>query len=702
MHTLHRFLWVVFFGTLGCSSVSRESIVIYRDDFGVPNIFARTDAGVAFGMGYAQAEDRLEELLKQFRRATGTMAEVFGPEHFRDDYRQRVWRHAEVSRERYGELSPRVRSILEAYVEGVKRFQRCHPERSPSWAGEVEPWMLVALGRYVIWGWPEGTAAEDLERGGIQPDPVEPHASNEWVVSGSRTASGAPMALIDPHLSWYGAFRFYEARLYGDRLQVAGVSILGSPIPTLGHNRRLSVAMTTGGPDTSDAYEIELDPAHPGQYRFDGAWREIRVVKDVIRVKQPAGVQDVAIEIQYTHHGPIVAHRDGKAYAMRIPYMDQVGLLEQTYDMMTAGNVAEMKSALRQLQLMEQNVMVATVDGDIFYLRNGRVPIRPAGFDWSRPVPGNTSKTEWLGIHSIEDLVQTLNPPSGYMQNCNVSPAWMMVDSPLTLENFAERPYLYNAENPFLHPRAAEVRAELHAEPRLTLERAMEIAQSTTVFGAERWQSMLDEARHEPGSTAKLALPASRVADLIAAWNRRADIDSTGATAYYFWKRELFAIAGEPAREADKRGLHPPTIPATAILGALEAAATKLRNDWGKVEVPFGDVFRIQRQGSSRSFPLGGGSLEGMATPRAVSFRSSADKKTQVGVGGQTATQIVVLSDPPESYSLLPLGESDDAASPHFDDQAEKLMSPRKLKPTYFLRKDELLRHVTSTLQLER
>ena len=74
-----------------------EEVTIYRDEFGIPNIFASTEEGAVYGMGYAQAEDRLEEILKQYRRAEGTMAEVFGPEFLKDDYRQRVWQHRAIA-----------------------------------------------------------------------------------------------------------------------------------------------------------------------------------------------------------------------------------------------------------------------------------------------------------------------------------------------------------------------------------------------------------------------------------------------------------------------------------------------------------------------------------------------------------------------------------------------------------------------------
>ena len=125
-----------------------------------------------------------------------------------------------------------------------------------------------------------------------------------------------------------------------------------------------------------------------------------------------------------------------------MPYFDQVWTRRSDLQDDHARNLGEMKQALAMLQLMMQNIMVGTVDGDIYYVRNGRVPIRPAGFDYKRAMPGNTSKAEWQGIHKFEDLVQVHNPPQGYMQNCNVSPQFLMKDC--TLKPSAEAPYLFN------------------------------------------------------------------------------------------------------------------------------------------------------------------------------------------------------------------------------------------------------------------
>jgi acyl-homoserine-lactone acylase len=476
------------------------------------------------------------------------------------------------------------------------------------------------------------------------------------------------------------------------------MAIPGLPLTTLGHNRYCSVAMTTGGPDAADVYEEELNPDNPRQYRYDGKWRDMTVRTEVIGVKEDGKVVPRKFEIAYTHHGPVVARKNGKAYAMKLPYFDQFQLPDQSYAMATARNLAEMKQALSMFQLMEQNVMVATVDGDIFYVRNGRVPVRPAGYNWRLPVPGNTSASEWLGYHSLDDLVQSLNPWQGYLQNCNVSPEFMTRFCPMTPERYAERPYLYNADNP-LHQRAAMMRELLHANTSVTVADAHAMALSTQVYNADLWQARLAAAWDKAPQQQKADAGAGKLCELILRWNRRADADSTGAVAYFFWKNQL----GKKALLADRAGQPPPAEVSDAQLRVgLTAGAEQLTRQWGRLEVKYGEVFRVGRRDGKKTWPVGGGSMLGLATPRAISFELAADGKTYVGRGGQTSVQVVQLTKPPRSWTLLPLGESDHPASKHFDDQAEKLFSPGKLKPTYFLNRAELLKNVESTKVLHR
>jgi len=651
-----------------------ERVEVLRDGFGVPHIFAGTEEGVAFGSGYAQAEDRLEELIRNFRKAEGTMAEAFGEEWFAHDHRQRMWGHRRVAEGRYGELSAKVRGILEAYVAGIARYMKEHPGKAPAWAIEVKPWHPVALGRFTISRWPEGEAGDDLRRGGMKPDPVPYAGSNQMLIAPWRAAMGSPIAVIDPHLSWYGETRYYEMRLYGGELQQAGGGRLGLPFPTLGHSRYCSVAMTTGGPDTSDVFEVEV---RDGKYRFGGEWRPLERREERIGV---LGKGWRTVTNESTHHGPVWARAEGKAYTFATPYMDQFRLLEQAYAMVTARNLTQMKRALGMRQYMAQNIMVGTVDGDIYYVRNGRVPVRAPGCDPSRPQAGD-GKCEWRGLHELSELVQLENPKQGYMQNNNCPPWVMMHDSPLVAEKWAERAYLYNDARREVSQRAGMTRDQLHEAKKVTLEQAVDFAFSPEVHKAVSWQNRV-----------RSAAPESGFAKMLAEWDRRAEAESRAALGFYLFKMEL----GEHSRAVEP----PAALSDEVVRGALGRAEKRLNAEFG-AGAAWGTLFRVGREGAGRTFPVsGGGVLEAaMATPRNIGFRKMG--KEMVGVSGQTQTMVVVLSKPPQSYQVSPLGQSDDPQSPHFDDQAEKLFSKSKVKPTYFLNRKELEKHVSRRQVLE-
>jgi acyl-homoserine-lactone acylase len=686
---------VLFLGLAALANMpahaAEDPTTIYRDEFGIPHIFAPNLIDAAYAIGYAQAEDRLEELLKNYRRATGTMAEVFGADSFREDLRQRVMRHAEISRARYEKISPKMRGVLESYQRGIKQFMTDHPDQVPSWAQKIEPWDAVALGRFIIWNWPMGEAAADLSRAGLSFGSIPYRGSNEMLIGPKRTKMGVSIAIVDPHVQWYDQMRFYEVRVYTPEFNVAGVSILGAPLPTLGHSRFCSVAMTTGGPDTSDIFEEELNPANPDQYRYDGQWRDFTIRKSTIGVKTGDKIEQREVAISFSHHGPIVARKGDKAYAMAIPYADEVGLMDQSFEMMSARNLAEMKQALSHLQLMAQNIMVATVQGDIYYLRNGRVPIRAAGVDPSKPIPGNTSASEWQGIHPMADLVQIENPPCGWMQNCNCSPAAMMNQDQPQREKFAERLHIYNdSASADTHQRAEMMTDLLSAAENVDVEKAIEIAFNTQVWHAETWQARIKDAWQHASGTDKTG-DVAQVSELIQAWDRHSAPDSTGALAFYAFKH---ALGGDLASRTEP----PSGLTDEQVLKAMRDGSGWLRTQFGEVAVPFGRYFRVGRRGGERTWPVGGGSLRnvGMATPRAISFAPGRDGKEQIGQSGQSSTQVVIMSDPPESYAIIPLGESDHKESGHWDDQAEKLFSQGKALQTYFMRPDELMKHVTS------
>jgi acyl-homoserine lactone acylase PvdQ len=343
---------------------------------------------------------------------------------------------------------------------------------------------------------------------------------------------------------------------------------------------------------------------------------------------------------------------------------------------------------------MPQNVMIGTVDGEIYYVRTGRVPVRNHNHPTDRPVPGNDSKNDYAGIHPFEDLVQIENPPQGYMQNCNISPEWLMKESSLLPASYRDSFYLYNHEPGPAHQRAQMVLHLLADDESVNTEEAIEIAFSTQVWGAEAWQDRITKAWQKLPADLKSG-DAKTLFEEITAWNRKSTPDSVGALHFYMFKQALGDKKFSEAVEV------PDDLSDETIGAALTTAAQRIRETFDKLDVAYGDYFRVGREGGDKTYPVGGGSVKesGMATPRAISFGSG--EKQRVGHGGQTSTQVVVLTRPPKSYMVLPLGESDHKESGHWDDQAEKLFGPGKAKDTFFLNREGLMSEVTATTELD-
>ena len=262
--------------------------VVYRDTWGVPHIYAPTMEAGMYAMGWAQAKDRPEELLKNFLRALGESVRFDGPKAMQSDMVSHLWDHYGTSKKYFERNRPEIRKQIRTFVKGINDFYASHPEDIPSWWGKrkVDEYMVVAFGRLFLYSWSIGQAFGDLQAGGIQPGfDEEPRGSNQWAVSPKRSAEGAAILLIDPHLSWWGPSRFWEFRIHAGELHGSGFTLPGVPGIGLGHNADVAWAMTTGGPDTADVYELKLKEDDPTKYLYDGQWRTLTQREITIDVK---------------------------------------------------------------------------------------------------------------------------------------------------------------------------------------------------------------------------------------------------------------------------------------------------------------------------------------------------------------------------------------------------------------------------------
>ena len=685
--------------------------VVYRDTWGVPHIYAPTVEAGMYAIGWAQAEDRPEELLKNFLRALGESARFDGPKAMQSDTVSHLWDHYGTSKRYFDRNRPQIRGQIRAFVKGINDFYAAHPADIPAWWGKrkVDEYMVVAFGRLFLYAWSIGQAFGDLEAGGVRPGfDQESRGSNQWAVSPVRSAEGAAILCIDPHLSWWGPSRFWEFRIHAGELHGSGFTLPGVPSIGLGHNADVAWAMTTGGPDTADVYELKLKEGDPTRYLYDGQWRALTKREITIEVKGPGPTK---IAIWSSHHGPVVAMRGGKAYAARIAYTDEVQISEAWHEFNMAEDYRGAVKAMGTLQLFPQNVMVADTSGNIYYQRTGRVPRRPSEYDWSKPVDGSTSATEWKGLHPASDHVQVLNPPQGYMQNCNIPPDVMMVDSPFSPDKTLG--YIYGSSGGHTNQRGARAVQLLHADSSVTVEEALDYAVDVHPYGVERWLEVLKQADARFGDFHQSNPDYTAGIKDLRSWDYELRRDSTAALKYYYWRKQIvedhgaqavseaasridcyLAALGKPAPKVD---LSDDELAAAA--DSLASAMAKLKSDHGSLNATYGDTFRVGRDDTS--WPLGGGGGRGLTTLRNIGYGPQRDDHTRWASRGQTSTQVIVLSKPIRSWTYVPIGQSDRSDSTHYRDQAEKLFSIRKLKPTWWLAED-LAKHIESRVVLSK
>ena len=263
-------------------------------------------------------------------------------------------------------------------------------------------------------------AAGALERIGLHSDALA--ASNNWVVSGSRTVTGKPLLANDPHLSPSAPSIWHMVHLSAPGLRVAGVVMPGLPGVIIGHNDRIAWGFTNVGPDVQDLYVEKFNPDNPKQYQTPSGWQDAVIRHEQIKVRKGIGSSEydtVTHDVTVTRHGPIIFDGDGKRYALRWTALDPTkNNPAATHIINRARNWKEFNTALESFTAPMQNIVYADVDGHIGYHAAGVVPIRKSG-DGSVPYDGSTDAGEWTSYIPVSKLPTLYDPPSGIIVTAN-------------------------------------------------------------------------------------------------------------------------------------------------------------------------------------------------------------------------------------------------------------------------------------------
>jgi len=641
-----------------------RQVTIYRDRFGIPHVHGRTDAATAFGFGYAQAEDYFPRLEDNFIRAAGRRAEVVGEEGVFEDRQNRLLEIPALARSEYLRLDPRMRGIVDGFVAGVNYFIARHPN-APKLLRRIEGWHPLAFIRYNYYQ--DGFAANTWGRGlrGLPLEEAASRGSNGWAISPRRTRDGHALLFINPHLPFFGPGQVYEGHVMSDEgWNFTGYTRFGFPFPYVGHNESAGWVSTDNAADVADLYVEQFDvAADPLAYRYGSGHRRATEWQDSIQVKAPAGPETRTFRFRKTHHGPIVATKDGKPVALRMARFESDGWLAEWYAMTRARNLEEFKAAMRPMNMLFGNAMFADRDGNTFYVYNGAVPRRDPSFDWSQPVDGSDSRTDWQGIHSFDELPQLTNPASGWMQNCNGTP-FLLTDGG---NPDPSRYPKYMVTEPDTE-RAAQSRKILAERDRWSFEDLERAAFDTRSWvAASSLAAMIQAARGAAGRSERV----NQALDLLAGWDGRTKIDQVAPLLFEFW-----VTASRPDLE-----------PAAA----LEEALGRIERRFGRWKVTYGELTRLQRYNDvendlpddarpSVAVPGVVGRLGGIFTFYASWFTG---RRHRYGTLGGSYISVVEFGPRVRAKAVHVLGASGDPASPHYFDQAP-LYARGEFRPAWF------------------
>ena len=633
---------------------------ILRDRYGVPHIYGLRDVDVAYGFGYAQAQDHLVPMLLNYRAASGTASEVLGADHLESDERALLWRVRDVAVARYGALPPETRDLIRAFASGVNHFIDVYREGLPDWVTRVGGTDVVALSRWLIMLFAERAGILELQDEGLTPLlRARRTTSNMWVLGASRTASGNPVFVMDVHLPWRAPFQPYEAHLVsGEGLNVSGVTVFGLPVILAGHNRRMAWSLAANDADVFDLYELKLDPANRKRYVFEKEMRRMSSQRVRIRVREPRGIREVERELLYSHHGPVYKAVDDLAYAGRCSAGEVVNAIGQFHMINRAGDPDAFERALRMLQLPMFHVLYGDVEGRMLYVYSARSPVRAETFDWRSPVPGWVPDTEWRSIMGYDRLPRILNPASDFLQNCNDAPNFVTHNSGLKPTDYP--PFMGWGG---LDDRGQRLLTWLSANPKATLDQLKELARDSYMIAAEELKGFILRAYnrtwwdiYDPDRQLAHAV------ELLRGWDNRASVDSRATLLFAIWKSRFIELfSGVPPEQ-----LNQVRVMEELALEGLRMTVEHLMMKYGRLDVPWGEVHVIERGG--RMFPVGG------SAPGTYALHTTRSIPGDDGLfrveSGSAYTMVVELADTIRSWSLQSLGNSEDPDSDNYSDQA--------------------------------
>ena len=697
---------------LGCSSSSQneneidslkrqaEQVTIIRDDWGVPHIYGKTDADAVFGLMYAQCEESFERVERNYIEKLGRVSEVEGENYLLQDLEMQLLYDTAAAIEDYKKSPQWLQALLRAFSNGIHYYLYKHPEVKPSLLTKFEPWypLLFTDGAYIA-----------TQTGGLQStdiktlfgEEITKHTntaerqlaavgSNGFAISPSRTADKSTMLYINPHVSFY--FRTEVHMISEEGLNTYGAVTWGQFFVFQGFNENCGWMHTSSAVDASDLYEEKVVKKNENVfYEYDGSLRPVTKKLVTLFYSKEGERKNKLLTTYATHHGPIVGIRNGRWLSLKANNRSLPGLL-QSWQRTKAKNLQEFIKVLEMRSNPSTNTIYADNKGNIAYWHGNFIPVRDSSIDPAYPLDGTTSKTEWKDIFSVNNLIHVINPPQGFIQNCNSTPFSV---SGLNTINKKYVPYLAPEGENF---RSLYAIQQLSQHKKLTLDQLIDIGYSHYLPVFDTLLPLLVNDFNVLAKDNQQYDELREVFDSLRTWNKYSSVSSVTSTVAIFWAYSILSqkisvpneIINDQIKFVSWIVRNTTSFIRLQTLSDIIKELQKAFNTW---KIPWGDLNRFQRTSGSlqpqfdktrEDFPVG---LASAALGSLPSYETVWHQGKQYGVAGNSFVAAVSFGPKITAKSISTGGKSFSPSSKHFTDQAQRFIDG-KLKDVYFYKED--------------
>ncbi len=684
-----------------------KNITIIRDNFGIPHVYGKTDADAAFGLLYAQCEDDFPRVEMNYIEKLGRLAEVNGEKDLYNDLLIRLVIDSSDAIKDYNNAPLWLKKLCNAYADGINYFLYKNPQVKPALLKRFEAWypMLWTDGSIGAISTAGVTVGELKNFYSGENEPVARIENVEEKVTGSNGFAFAPtitkshdaILYINPHVTFY--FRPEVHMVSDEGLNAYGAVTWGQFFVYQGFNEHCGWMHTSSYADVSDAY-IEKITSRNGQlfYQYNREEKPVLHKKIILHYRIGESMKTKIIDALFTGHGPIMAKRNGEFISVKSHNRDVKGLI-QSWERTKAKSFADYKKVMDLLANTSNNTVYADAEGNIAYWHGNFIPNRNPKYDWSKPVDGTTSATEWQGLTPVNKSIHIYNPPNGWLENCNSTPF-------TAAGKYSPKKNDYPA---YMAPDGQNFRAInairiLPKEKSYTIDKVIEKGYYTYLAAFEVLVPALIKSFDQISKEDSLYEQLIEPINLLKKWDYRCGENSVATTLAVNWGERILKTiysVNIPEGEEDDQVTKTHQFAATAspqeLLQPFLSTIKYLENTFGKWEIAWGEINRFQRisgdienhfDDDSASIPVGFASSTWGMIP-SYSSRVFPGTKKRYGVNGNSFICAVEFGKKIKAKSLLAGGESGHPDSKHFFDQGY-MYSKGVFKDVLFYKEDVL------------